>query len=60
MTLTELRALETMTEYLLENERISYLEYIDEGGEPEGHIYTKAKMLDEYVRGLYLTWGEAK
>jgi hypothetical protein len=60
MTLTELRALETMTEYLLENEYSHYLEYIEEGGEPEGHIYTQAKMLDEYVRGLYLTWGEAK
>ena len=60
MTLTELRALEAMTEYLLGNEYNSYLEYIEEGGEPEGHIYTQAKMMDDYVRGLYSTWSEPK
>jgi hypothetical protein len=55
MTLIEINALEVLIEHILGNEYISYCEHIDEGGEPDDHVYSKAKTLDAYVRGLYST-----
>ena len=56
----EVSALEVVVEYILGNEYISFCEWVDEGGEPSDHIYGKAMMLDDYVRGVYSTGSIAK
>ena len=48
-------ALEAVIQYLMQNERISYEEYLDENGTGEGHIYAHADTLNRYVNGLYST-----
>ena len=55
MTTKELEALEAVIQYLMQNERISYEEYLDENGTGEGHIYAHADTLNHYVNGLYST-----
>lgn len=56
----ELHALEAVIEYLMQNERTSYEEYLSENGSGEGHIYTYAETLNNFVNGLYSTGSEPK
>jgi len=56
----ELYALERVVEYLMQNERISYEEHLEEHGSGEGHIYTYAETLNNFVNGLYSTGSEPK
>ena len=51
----ELNALEAVVTYLMQNERISYEEYLEENGSGEGHIYTYAETLNNFINGLYST-----
>lgn len=60
MSKEELDALEAVVSYLMQNERISYEEYLQEHGSGEGHIYTYAETLNNYVNGLYSTGSEPK
>ena len=60
MSKEELDALEAVVSYLMQNERISYEEYLEEHGSGEGHIYTYAETLNNYVNGLYSTGSEPK
>jgi hypothetical protein len=55
ISVEELSALEAVVKYILDNEYISFCEWVDEGGEPSDHIYGKAMMLDDFVRGVYST-----
>lgn len=45
LTKTQAAALQALVDYTLANERISFLEYLEEGGNPEDHIYGKAIQL---------------
>lgn len=60
MTKEELDALEAVVSYLMQNERISYEEHLEEHGSGEGHIYTYAETLNHYINGLYSTGSEPK
>jgi hypothetical protein len=51
----EVDALEVVVAYLMGNEKISFDEWIAEGGNPNEHIYGKAVILNDYVNGLYST-----
>ena len=42
---TQAEALQALIDYTLANERISFLEYLEEGGNAEDHIYGKAVKL---------------
>ena len=55
MNQEELNALEAVTTYLMQNERISYEEYLEEHGTGEGHIYADAETLHNHLLGLYST-----
>lgn len=55
MNAEEIKALEEVVAYLIDNEYQHYLEHMEEGGKPENHIYNKAMTLDHYVKGLYST-----
>ncbi len=55
MNAEEIKALEEVVAYLIDNECQHYLEHMEEGGKPENHIYNKAMTLDHYVKGLYST-----
>ena len=55
MNAEELTALEAVVEYLMQNERISYEEYLEENSTGEGHIYAYAETLNNYINGLYST-----
>lgn len=52
MSREEFMALCNVVEYLLDNEKTSFDEWIDGGGKPDDHVYCKAMKLDDYVRGL--------
>ena len=56
----ELNALEEVVSYLMQNERISYEEFLEEHGTGEGHIYTYAETLNNFINGLYSTGSEPK
>jgi hypothetical protein len=56
----ELNALEAVISYLMQNERISYEEHLDEHGTGEDHIYAHAETLNNYINGLYSTGSEPK
>ena len=60
MTAEELNALEAVVVYLMQNERTSYEEYLEEQGTGEGHIYSYAETLNNYINGLYSTGSEPK
>jgi hypothetical protein len=47
LTTQEHEALQALVDYVLVNERESFMEYIKEGGNPEDHIYSKAVVLVE-------------
>ena len=55
MTKEELNALEAVVVYLMQNERTSYEEYLDEHGTGEEHIYAHAETLNNFINGLYST-----
>jgi hypothetical protein len=56
----ELNALEAVVNYLMQNERISYEEFLEEHESGEGHIYTYAETLNNFINGLYSTGSEPK
>ena len=60
MNKEELDALEAVVVYLMQNERISYEEHLEETGTGEGHIYAYAETLNNYINGLYSTGSEPK
>ena len=60
MNQEELNALEAVVSYLMQNERTSYEEYLDEHGSGEGHIYAHAETLNNFINGLYSTGSEPK
>ena len=60
MNQAELNALEAVVSYLMQNERISYEEHLEEHGSGEGHIYTHAETLNNFMNGLYSTGSESK
>jgi hypothetical protein len=51
----ELEALERVVQYTLMNEEISYEEWLEEGGNPNDHIYMAGITLDNYIKGLHST-----
>lgn len=55
MNAEELNALEAVVQYIMQNERTSYEEHLDEHGTGEGHIYAYADTLNNYINGLYST-----
>jgi hypothetical protein len=55
MTAEELNALEAVVTHIMQNERISYEEYLEENSTGEGHVYTYAETLNNYINGLYST-----
>ena len=60
MNQAELNALEAVVSYLMQNERISYEEHLEEHGSGEEHIYAHAETLNNFVNGLYSTGSESK
>jgi hypothetical protein len=60
MNQAELNALEAVVSYLMQNERISYEEHLEEHGSGEEHIYAHAETLNNFVNGLYSTGSEPK
>jgi len=54
MSREEFMALCSLVEYLLDNEKTSFDEWIDGGGKPDDHVYCKAMKLDDYIAGLLL------
>jgi hypothetical protein len=60
MNQAELNALEAVVSYLMQNERTSYEEHLEEHGSGEGHIYAHAETLNNFVNGLYSTGSEPK
>ena len=60
MNAEEFYALEVVVKYLLGNEKISFDEWIAEGGNPNDHIYAKALKLDDYINGVYSTGSNPK
>jgi hypothetical protein len=55
MNSEELNALEAVTTHIMQNERISYEEHLEEHGTGEEHIYAHAETLHNYLLGLYST-----
>ena len=55
MTIKELKALNDLLEYIIEHEEYSYFDYKEGGGVIEDHIYHKACIVSDYVKGLYST-----
>jgi hypothetical protein len=55
MNAEEIKALEEVVAYLVDNEYQHSLEHLEEGGKPENHIYDKAMTLAHYINGLYST-----
>lgn len=49
MNAEELNALERVVQYTLMNEEISYEEWLEEGGNPNDHIYMCAVILNTYL-----------
>jgi hypothetical protein len=44
--------LNDLIQYILESEEQSFEEYIDDGSNPENHIYSKAKQLQDIINKL--------
>ena len=55
MTAEELKALNDLLEYIIDHEEYSYFDYKEAGGSVEDHIYHKALIVSDYVKGLYST-----
>ena len=55
MTKEERKALEWVTNYVLDSERNSYDEWVSEGHTPNRHIYYHANVLSDYIKGLHST-----
>lgn len=49
MTNEELNAVERLVQYTLMNEETSYEEWLEEGGNPNDHIYMAAITLNNYL-----------
>ena len=51
MTTHELNALEEVVKHIMQNERTSYEECLQENGEGAGHIYAYAETLNNFLNG---------
>ena len=50
LTNEQKEALQVLVDYVLENEYISFLEYLEENGNSENHIFNKAIILQNLGR----------
>jgi hypothetical protein len=47
LNIQQQEALQALVDYVLENERNHFTEYLEDGGNPDDHIYSKAIILNE-------------
>ena len=55
MTAKELKALNDILEYIIEHEEYSYYDFKECAEDASVHIYHKALIVSDYVKGLYST-----